>query len=1012
MLRLSYILLCFCFSITSISGQYLNTVKYSKDDLQLYAGIVGMYEDEEHYLWAYGFDGISRYDGFNFEPIEKIFPESENLISKNCSSIFRDDNFLWIGTSNNGVSAIDKQGQLFRINDLIRNNDSLSSYRIENIFSSGDKLFVVGENGLESFRLRNKKFQKFEIPELDTKSVLKLHHHEGFLWVENLNGLHKIDLQTLDKIQFSYLKNISFFHNPQGELWIASIDEGTTLYQFESISSKFIKADYQPYKNYKKTRGFTWLNSTSLLSTPTLDLFIEIAHFDKNKIERIDAEKSNLDQERFLRTPLTDKYGRTWIFGQEVYVIPKTTGITSHFVSKDIGIVNDMLITENFMYLSIRNKGFYKYDNKGILIQSFTTKNSDLADNFISSIVPLKNDKLGLCMMDYFQIFSEENGFEEAFLFPGIIRTAIENEDHIYLGGYADIFKVNKSTRAVKAIDVVWSSSNQGNAVNAMLSLTDDQLQFATSQGGILDLDTKKDELNTAAFLLNKMVNLKSRHKINDAAISPSGLNIISATDNGLFLIKNEILYDSVKDKRILKNMANLADHERQIKFETNDRFFTNVEFYNDSIAYATSRTQIYRISLNTMSVQNYSRLQGALNKSYILRSRYIDTEGNIYFGGEEGIEKVTESKFNFNADKLNLKIDQIYHNSLPQYSMKKEKHNIPSDAKIVEFKINLPNNLSGNFVKIQGQLDENEWTDLPSNHRLTLYNPYPGSHLISFRAIDQNGGLRSEIVSMRLMVFRKWYEYIWVWIVLGIIITSGIVIGIFNQQKKKNERAMTELRLQKELATLKLTSLNSQMNPHFIFNALSSIQQLVTMGETEIAEDYLSKFSKLLRHVIQYASNMNVGLEEELTFIENYLDLELLRFEDAFDYEIENLVPNPKEVFIPPFFIQPQVENAIKHGFSERDSPYLIKIKLEEINGMVKITIEDNGKGRKFAQGQSVYAKAGTKKGNLLTRERIDNLNKLNYQSSYVVEDLFTDGAPSGTKVTIEFNREKLVEE
>jgi len=114
----------------------------------------------------------------------------------------------------------------------------------------------------------------------------------------------------------------------------------------------------------------------------------------------------------------------------------------------------------------------------------------------------------------------------------------------------------------------------------------------------------------------------------------------------------------------------------------------------------------------------------------------------------------------------------------------------------------------------------------------------------------------------------------------------------------------------------------------------------------------------------------------------------------------------------IPPFFIQPQVENAIKHGFNDEGKKNILLIQIQEKDAMIVITIEDNGQGRENAQEKNIFTQSGTKKGNLLTKERIDNLNKLNYESSYQVEDLLVDGKPGGTRVTLEFEREKLIKE
>ncbi|GGG89115.1 hypothetical protein GCM10011416_01920 [Polaribacter pacificus] len=155
-----------------------------------------------------------------------------------------------------------------------------------------------------------------------------------------------------------------------------------------------------------------------------------------------------------------------------------------------------------------------------------------------------------------------------------------------------------------------------------------------------------------------------------------------------------------------------------------------------------------------------------------------------------------------------------------------------------------------------------------------------------------------------------------------------------FKKQNKKNEdyleKAYSELekRQKGELAHLQLKSLKAQMNPHFMFNAMNSIQSLVLKGDKYEAYNYLTKFASLIRENLNMSEKSFVGFDEELSLLKKYLELEKLRFRDDFEYEIVD-EHEIEDIKIPSMIIQPFIENAIKHGL------------LHKINGVKKVKIQ-----------------------------------------------------------------------
>jgi tetratricopeptide (TPR) repeat protein len=229
--------------------------------------------------------------------------------------------------------------------------------------------------------------------------------------------------------------------------------------------------------------------------------------------------------------------------------------------------------------------------------------------------------------------------------------------------------------------------------------------------------------------------------------------------------------------------------------------------------------------------------------------------------------------------------------------------------------------------------------------------------------------------------------------------------------QKIASERIKSEL--QQRATELKMQALRAQMNPHFIFNSLNSINRFILQNNRLKASEYLTKFSRLVRLILQNSQNSLITLESELEALELYLDLEALRFDNGFDYKIsveDDL--NIAILKVPPLIIQPYVENAIWHGLmhlpeqedGKKEKGQLhIEVKREKNYLLVKIA--DNGVGRERAAGMKSKSIPGHKSMGLrITADRIAMLqNAQGNESPVIIHDLETfDGSPAGTEVII----------
>ena len=226
----------------------------------------------------------------------------------------------------------------------------------------------------------------------------------------------------------------------------------------------------------------------------------------------------------------------------------------------------------------------------------------------------------------------------------------------------------------------------------------------------------------------------------------------------------------------------------------------------------------------------------------------------------------------------------------------------------------------------------------------------------------------------------------------------------VFELQQVENEKSKIEF--QQQATELEMQALRAQMNPHFIFNSLNSINRFILQNNKSHASEYLTKFSKLVRLILQNSQASLITLESELEALKLYLELEALRFEQHFDYTISVAKDLDIDILrVPPLIIQPYAENAIWHGLMHKDDKGKLEIEILEEDSCLLIKITDNGIGRKKAR--ELASKSTTKHKSLglkITADRVAMLHTANENNSPVtINDLVhADGGAAGTEVVI----------
>jgi LytS/YehU family sensor histidine kinase len=300
---------------------------------------------------------------------------------------------------------------------------------------------------------------------------------------------------------------------------------------------------------------------------------------------------------------------------------------------------------------------------------------------------------------------------------------------------------------------------------------------------------------------------------------------------------------------------------------------------------------------------------------------------------------------------------------------------------------------------KLEG-LDDN-WSTLTSRSEANYGNLPHGKYTFKVKAMNGDGYWSNEY-PYTFTIRPPWWHTWWAYTIFSLTFI-GMIYALFRYRLNK---IRSDHEVKQKTAELEMQALRAQMNPHFIFNSLNSINLFILENNKLQASEYLTKFSRLVRLILNNSREAFIPLEQELEALELYLELESLRFELRFNYEItldKNI--DASALKVPPLIIQPYAENAIWHGLMSKKDRGHLKISLYKEKEILFCRICDDGVGRrKAAEIRSRSSSTRKSVGMHITAERIAMFQDQGESSTYVtITDLvLPDGSPGGTEVLI----------
>jgi hypothetical protein len=436
---------------------------------------------------------------------------------------------------------------------------------------------------------------------------------------------------------------------------------------------------------------------------------------------------------------------------------------------------------------------------------------------------------------------------------------------------------------------------------------------------------------------------------------------------------------------------------------------------------FANVSKEIGRLNTVTGIFSTFSETDGYRKQDFIWMVPITkDMRDDLYFGiganwGAShlngGLDRVFPDRFSsatsavyFNTIFINQKPFSLNTqvNELGELSLKYDQNTISIEAGIIDY-------YSRKKGKIRYRLDQNgkegEW-QYPTDLIIRYESLSPGS----YRLVVQSSNINNEFNSTQKILLINISSASWNtwWFRTLAIATIILSVYLFYRRRiaiiRKEEEKKTAINMQ--LSQLEMKALKAQMNPHFIFNCMNSINSYILENDKKKASDYLTKFSTLIRLILENSDKQKINLADELTMLETYIQLEQNRLDNKFDYHID-VDPFIKTTSfeIPSLILQPFVENAIWHGLIYKTGRGTINISIKKSSNQLICIIEDDGIGRSNAallkQQQSV---THTSMGMKVTEDRLKILNQLNLEKASVkIVDLFNGSNESqGTRAEI----------
>lgn len=919
-------------------------------------------EDKNNNLWfgSYG-GGLTFYDGKRF----KIINTSKGLINDNVRTLFIHENYLYVGTKY-GFSVLDLDTHKIIYSDKIKGVKNL--FQVMNFYVFQGKVrFVTFNDGEWSIDLKNKKMnlENYEIKHIfslfSTNATSYISHLEVKNQYSNEFSIRDSQNKLVDRFPTNSIY-WNYVQDKRGAIFAAG--DGVNfanggIYQLDKkgFVSKNIDFGVESFKvwslNYDSKLDLLYVGTMDK-GLYTIDLKRQLLHFIPSYFNKKELE--------ILKISKLDD-------------IELVLGAKELLFLKDNKIRKEITKKQLYNFIKIQQKNWtweWNLYYKDISFEQFELRDLKVIDSQIWLIT-----NLGLLKI-------KENGEISASYMVPTKEFYLNNKNTLlFQEPYGRLYFLNNFNKYDPSIHWAEKSIEGVRDIVQFLEFSNRKWALSSSQGLF--------SLNNKEFYSYFTNNIWEEKELVCGTFDSNNNLLVANARGDVFIL------DVLRKFKVLEKIPAQKLFGRSISFIKSYKEYIiignekGVVFYKDGEIRLLDEDQglshkIIKTADLNKNILSIGTLEGyfKLDLERFLSPKHLNpslklTNIDVNFAP---ISKDNFKWFQFNSTRLELPYSE---NTL--------------SIDFEPFQTAYPSKLFYSY-KLNG-MENASWSNWSESKSINLTYLPSGKFDLEVRIKDLNSGKIIAVNLLDIVISPPFWKTWWfilisalTFICLFYLLVKQRIAFIKRQEKERGE-------VQKRLVETKMEALQSQMNPHFIFNAMNSIQNFILGKNTEEALRYMGEFSKLIRHTLNNSSKMRISLEDEIKYLKSYTTLENLRFNKAINVKIElDHSVDPSEIQIPPMLIQPFVENVFVHAFNSKSTNPELIISFTIEPGFLLCTIMDNGKGMDDSKTQKLHQSKGIK----LVKER---LSLLQSNAQFAIE--FSSVSGQGTRVVVRVDLEKV---
>jgi ligand-binding sensor domain-containing protein/two-component sensor histidine kinase len=956
-LKKIFLLIAFLIPVL-LFAQELNYVHYDTKDGLAGSTVYSMCQDKDGFMWFATENGLSRFDGTHFKnfTVKEGLPDNEVLI------LYPDSKGrLWIGTFSKELC--------YYYNGSIhtKENDSL----VKKLNVNAD-INAIAEDANHFLAFSCRYFVMVVKPDNNISrynlcDISGGKNYDGTVF-EN-NGRLLIHIPEAGAYYYN-TKNFGWEKIASYTTYHAFVEEGNNIYnrlplKLDSVTNKilyilvpgkvFSRTTDGNLSEYYNTTDGTW-------SIDTVNAKLGYHYLPGKKIS-----KSVRDKEKNL-----------WFcsLGSGVYKLPSQSVRTVLFSNNKEGTEKEVFSIIGYKDGIIAGGEF----SKGVMVdKNFETTELDYSKQLLTTkknpgtnrLYSMKqlSPSLAILGFDLFLVKLENDKcvFSKEYTTKSIDKI---DEDYVLVGTSFYAFKMRIAD--LRITDTIWRE-------RTTKVFYKNRHYYIGTLKGLYEVNEDKSNI----YLGDKHPALKRR--ITDIKSTTDNALCIATSDNGV------VIYKDGSIKKLLNESNGLSSNICKTLFVDGPNLWVGTDKGINKI----------NTSDGKYSVTAFSVTDGL--PSNVINALYVK-DSIVWIGSPQGLTYFNENSMSVSSMCV-LKMQGVYVSGKEiaadsSYNLSFKNNNINFQYSGISFR-------SGGEITYYYKLTglDNEWKTTTANN--IDYKSLPANNYeLELYAVNKYA-VKSATIKIKFSVTAPFWKTIWFYGLLAVL-TFVLIAWLFNSRYKKTKQRLEEKNnFQKQFAILEQQALQAQMNPHFIFNCLNSIQQYILTNNKEKANEYLTGFAALIRQTLDSSNKKTVTVAEEVNYLSQYLQMEKMRFGDNFKYDIavDELI-DADYIELPALLLQPYVENSLRHGLRyKEDGKGKVDITFMLQNEKLCCSVKDNGIGREkaaaFKSSQHIEYQS---KGMALTAKRIELLNKTNENKITVtIVDLKdADGNACGTEIIL----------